>query len=87
MGQLIHSLDDTRPVAAFCGKPDEWRKEGRVFLFASLRSSVKTFGYVVMPYRADFFEKIKHRTFVESLALSLHNIDLRHVIEKYKEKE
>ena len=67
--------------------PEEWRKDGNVFLYASLRSSTKTFGYVVMPYRSDFFEKIKHRTFVESLALSLHNIDLRLVIDKNKEKE
>ncbi len=57
--------------------PAEWRKDHRVFLFASLRSSVQTYGYAVMPYRRDYFARLKHRTFIESLALSLHNMSLR----------
>ncbi|MCR5830518.1 MAG: substrate-binding domain-containing protein [Lachnospiraceae bacterium] len=65
--------------------PSSWEKENRVFLFASLRSSVRTHGYVVMPYRPDFFERLKHRTFVESLALSLHNINLRLLVDRIKQ--
>ncbi len=66
--------------------PPQWREDHRVFLFATLRSSIQTFGYVVMPYREDLFRRNKHRTFVESIALSLHNIKLRLEIEKDREK-
>ena len=39
MGQLIHTLDDTRPVAATSGKPDERNKEGiGQQLFAAFKS-------------------------------------------------
>ncbi len=62
--------------------PDSWNKKNGVYIFASLRNSIQTFGYVVMPYRSDFFERLKHRTFIESLALSLHNISLRISMEK-----
>ncbi len=62
--------------------PEEWKGRSKVFLFASLRSSIQTYGYVVMPYRSDFFARLKHRTFIESLALSLHNISLRLALEK-----
>ena len=58
--------------------PSEWKGKYKTFIFASLRSSVQTYGYTVMPYRSDFFSKLKHRTLVESIALSLHNINLIH---------
>ena len=57
--------------------PDEWKDKDKAFIFASLRNSIRTFGYVVMPYRSDYFARYKHRLSVESLALSLHNISLR----------
>ena len=62
--------------------PAEWREKSRVFIFASLRSSTQTYGYVVMPYRDDFFMRLKHRTIIESIALSLHNINLRIELQK-----
>ena len=67
--------------------PKEWDDKNKVFLFASLRSSIQTFGYLVIPYRSETFSKIKHRTVTESIALSLNAINLRIGMEKLKNKE
>lgn len=64
--------------------PPEWDEKGRVFLFAPLRSYIQTYGYMVMPYREDFFLRLKHRSFVESLSLSLENLNLKLAVAKYK---
>lgn len=62
--------------------PAKWRDKERVFIFSSLRNSVQTYGYLVMPYRSELFTRFKHRKFVESLSLSLENINQRIAIEK-----
>ncbi len=67
--------------------PKRWRKEGKVFLFASLRNNNQTYGYTVMPYDSDFFTRQKHRMFVESLSLALENISLNIAIKKLKDKQ
>ena len=64
--------------------PKEWAEKNKVFIFGSLRSSIQTYGYVVMPYRSDFFSKLKHRTIVESIALSLHTVNLRIELDRIK---
>ena len=81
---LFHGSDKKTILRSESMYPDEWKDKVKVFLFASLRSSIQTYGYLVMPYRDDFFGKHKHRTFVESVALSLHNINLRIALEKQK---
>ncbi|MBR2530509.1 MAG: hypothetical protein IKE35_05730, partial [Lachnospiraceae bacterium] len=53
----------------------------KIFLFASLRSGARTFGYTVMPYDEEFFSRHRHRTFVESMSLALTNINRRLRIE------
>ena len=62
--------------------PDSWKGNNKTFIFASLRSSIQTFGYAVMPYGDDLFYRLKHRIFMESLAMSLQNINLRLSVEK-----
>lgn len=64
--------------------PTEWNSN-KTFLFASLRSASRTFGYTVMPYEDDFFTRLRHRTFVESLSLALTNISQRLAIDSLKE--
>ena len=54
--------------------PEEWNKDERIFLFTSLHFGNQTFGYSVIPYRADFFSRSQHRTYMESLSLTLENI-------------
>lgn len=66
--------------------PPEWRDKDKVFLFGPLRSNNQTFGYTVMPYRDDFFTRLKHRSFVESLSLSLESLNQKQAIERLKEK-
>ena len=66
--------------------PARWKKDYKIYLFASLRNDNQTYGYMVMPYDEEFFSRIKHRTFVESLSLGLENISNRIAISKLKEK-
>ncbi len=66
--------------------PSRWKKDYKVFLFASLRNDNQTYGYMVMPYEPDFFSRIRHRAFVESLSLGLENINHNIAISKLKEK-
>ena len=66
--------------------PSRWKKDNKVFLFASLRNDNQTYGYMVMPYEPDFFSRIRHRAFVESLSLGLENISHNIAISKLKEK-
>ena len=63
--------------------PPEWREDHKTFLFSPLRNSIQTFGYIVMPYRSDFFERLKHRTFIETLSLSLDNLNKKLAIDKF----
>ncbi len=60
--------------------PSDWKNK-KIFLFASLRSGARTFGYTVMPYDEEFFSRHRHRTFVESMSLALTNINRRLRIE------
>ncbi len=53
--------------------PEKWN-DHKVFLFASLRSTTRTYGYTVMPYNDEFFTRLRHRTFVESMSIALTNI-------------
>ncbi len=64
------------------GFPEKWREKERVFIFSSLRNSYQTYGYLVMPYRSDLFARFKHRKFIESLSLSLENLNLRIALKK-----
>ncbi len=64
--------------------PPEWRNKDRVFLFGPLRSNNQTFGYTVMPYKDDFFTRLKHRSFVESLSLSLESLNQKLAIARLK---
>ena len=53
--------------------PEKWSDQ-KVFLYASLRSTTRTYGYTVMPYNDEFFTRLRHRTFVESMSMALTNI-------------
>ena len=66
--------------------PLRWRKDSKVFIFSSLRNDNQTYGYTVMPYEEEFFSRVRHRTFVESLSLGLENISHSIAITKLKEK-
>ncbi len=67
--------------------PEKWRGKQKTFLFASLRNSDQTYGYMVMPYDSDFFIRLRHRTLLEGLSLSLENIRQRYIISRLKEME
>jgi hypothetical protein len=66
--------------------PSEWKGKDRVFLFGPLRSNNQTYGYTVMPYRDDFFTRLKHRSFVESLSLSLESLNQKLAIARLKKE-
>ena len=67
--------------------PKRWEKDRKVFLFASLRNDNQTYGYMVMPYDKEFFSRVNHRNFVESLSLGLENISNCIAITKLKEEK
>ena len=67
--------------------PSKWKGKYKAYIFASLRSNEQTFGYTVMPYSSDFFTRMKHSIFVESLSGSLECINQRIAIAKLKEKQ
>ena len=67
--------------------PEKWRGRYKTFLFASLRNGDQTYGYMVMPYDEEFFIRIRHRTFLESLSLSLENINHRTIISELEGAE
>lgn len=54
--------------------PQEWDRDEKIFLYSALHFNNQTFGYSVLPYRADFFSRSQHRTYMESLSLALENI-------------
>ncbi len=64
--------------------PTGWKTEKKTFFFSPLRTGIQTYGYVVMPYRSDFFSRLKHRTFIETLSLSLDSINKRMTIDKLR---
>ena len=66
--------------------PKGWREKGNVFLFSSLRNNEQTYGYAVMPYNSDFFTRIKHRIFTESMSLGLEKLNNRIAIDRLKER-
>lgn len=66
--------------------PPKWKGKYKAYVFASLRSSDQTFGYTVIPYTSDFFTRLKHSVFVESLSISVESVNQRIAIEKLKEK-
>lgn len=65
--------------------PSKWKGKYKAYLFASLRSNDQTFGYTVMPFSSEFFTKMKHNIFVESLAVSLESINQRIALALFKE--
>ncbi len=67
--------------------PDGWRKDEKALVFSVIRNNNQTFGYAVTPYRKDFFTRVKHRTFMESLSLSADVINHRIAIKKLKESQ
>ena len=66
--------------------PKGWREKSRFFLFSSLRNNEQTYGYLVMPYNSEFFTRIKHRIFTESMSLGLEKINNRIAIDRTKER-
>lgn len=66
--------------------PARWRKDSKVYLYASLRNNRQTYGYTVMPYNSDFFTRARHRNFVESLSIALENISQSMAISKLKKQ-
>ncbi|MCR5688313.1 MAG: hypothetical protein K6G58_09880, partial [Lachnospiraceae bacterium] len=67
--------------------PGKWREKYKVFLFASLRSSCDTYGYMVMPYDGDFFTRFRHRIFQESMSLALEKLHQKIIISRLKEQK
>lgn len=65
--------------------PSEWNDK-KVLLFSSLRSNRQTFGYAVMPYESGFFTRTKHKSFLESLSISLESVNQKMAIQKLKNK-
>jgi len=64
--------------------PEKWDQKEKVFLFSSLRNSVQTYGYLVMPYREEYLNEYRHRIFVESLSMALVVISNRIAFDKFK---
>ena len=67
--------------------PEEWKNKNKVFLFAPLRSNTQTYGYTVMPYSSEIFTRLKHRSLVESLSLSLESLNQKLAISRLKNAE
>ncbi len=71
----MYTLDSCSTVKRDeCMYPDEWNDDEKIFLFTGLHFNSQTFGYSVIPYRADFFSRSQHRTYMESISLALENI-------------
>lgn len=62
--------------------PSEWKDKYKILIFSSLRNNVQTYGYSVVPYHKEFFSRIRHRLFVETMSLSLEKLNQRIAIER-----
>ncbi len=67
--------------------PDGWAKGEKAIVFSVLRSNNQTFGYASVPYRKEFFTRTKHRTFMESLSISVELNNYRLEISKLRESQ
>ena len=65
--------------------PSAW-DDRKVLLFSSLRSNRQTFGYTVMPYDGKFFTRTRHKSFLESLSISLESVNQKMAIKMLKNK-
>lgn len=77
-------LDSNRQSMLY---PPEWKEKGEnTFVFSPLHYCGCTMGYSVIPYRGNFFSRVKLRTLNEGISIAMGNILMRITITSLEEK-